>query len=417
MRGNNFLFKIYAAGVMLLLLYSMHAYFLWWMYNSLTYFVILDFFVAIVGFAYISNKKAIQLDLSVLIPFFGAWFVMALNPPNVLGIISRCPFSLLVILLIDRKSLNHLLKIWTNLFAVILSVSLIVYFLAMLGLLPSFGVVSFGDKDNISYVYQNYILCLVNMNLHNFDTIRFNSIFLEPGHVSMIGAFTLYANRYDLKRWTIWAILIASLLTFSLAGYILVIIGYFIICLQSIGIKKIIISIFISSILLVSVYNIAVSYNGGNNLVNSLIIQRTEFDGDRVIRGNNRVSLNTDILYNKFSQSSEFLTGLDFVTYQKYLKNETISGAGYKMYLMEKGILGTLIILLVYLCLSRRALDKRFIYYFLLLFIISFIQRAWPTSYIWLFLFIFATSEQKPGNNILIKIKKAIDNNESIIYS
>ena len=81
-----------------------------------------------------------------------------------------------------------LLKTWTTLYAIILLISIIAWPLAFAGILPPLGLIHFGEKD--AYWYQNFGLCLVNMNYVNFDVIRFCSIFLEPGHVAMIGAFT-----------------------------------------------------------------------------------------------------------------------------------------------------------------------------------------------------------------------------------
>ena len=289
-KNNSALFSVFATGVMLLLLYSMHAYFLWWVYDGMAYIFIIECVVAFIGLSYINkNRIPVRFNSKVLIPFFCVWFVEALNPNGIAWVLSRCPFTLLIILLLDRLTLQKLLKIWTNLYAIILSVSLIAWLLAMQGLLPSYGTISFGN--DISYVYQNHILCLVNMNLHNFDVIRFCSIFLEPGHVSMIGAFTLYANRYNFKEWTTWPILIASLASLALAGYILIIIGYLMIRLQKSTLMQELWSIVMSAVLLISAYYITISYNNGNNFVNEMIIQRTEFDSEKGIVGNNRTSM------------------------------------------------------------------------------------------------------------------------------
>lgn len=403
MKNNNSLFSIYAFGVMLQLLYSMYAYFLWWMYEGMAYSFLLDVIVAISGFVYMEvNNIPIRIRFRVIIIFLAVWLVEALNPIGMVGALLKCPLSFLVILLLDRKSKLKLLDVWTSLFAVILFVSLIAWLFAMSGVLPSYETIHFGN--DISYVYQNHILCLVNMNLHNFDVIRYGSIFLEPGHVSMIGAYTLYANRFDFKKKTTWVILIASLATFSLAGYVLIIIGYLMMSLQNYSFQKSIKGIILSCAMLGAAYFVTISYNNGDNLVNTLILKRTEYDSEKGFVGNNRVYLDTEMTFDKFMNSTEVVTGYDFDTYQKYLKNGTIAGAGYKMYLMEKGILGTLIVFFIYVFILKRSVDKRFVFWFFLLYVISFWQRAWPTSYIWLFLFVFATAVQKPSELYKSKI-------------
>lgn len=391
MKEKKALFYLYAAGVMVLLLYSLHVYFLWWMYDSTIYRFVVDLFVSITGFIYIGSRHVPKERVErIIVPFIVFWIVTAWNPLGPSWIIFMCPFTLLTLLLLDRLTLRKLLDIWTKLYAVILLVSLIAWPLALMGILPSQGIISFADEDG--YNYMNYVLCLVNLNLQNFDVVRFCSIFLEPGHIAMIGAFTLYANRFDFKKWTTWVILVAVLVALSLAGYVLLVLGLVLIRIQQTSISKSVLALTGILLLLVIVYNVSISYNGGDNLINNLIIERLELDDEKGITGNNRFIGDTDYVFDNFLSSSDFLTGLSKDKYYDYIESKYIGGAGYKLYLLEVGLLGIIITLLGYLLLVRRSLDKRFVYCFLFLYIAAFMQRAWPTSHIWLFLFVCATS-------------------------
>ena len=74
--------------------------------------------------------------------------------------------------------------------------------------------------------------------------------------------------------------------------------------------------------------------------------------------------------------------------FQGNMEDGTIGGAGYKMYLLENGLLGTILALIGYLLILKKAVDKRFVRFFLLLYIVAFLQRSWPTTHIWLYIFI-----------------------------
>lgn len=81
---------------------------------------------------------------------------------------------------------------------------------------------------------------------------RFYGVFDEPGVLGTIGAILLYVNKYDLKKWYNVALLLGGIFTFSLAFYILIIIGmviYF-----SKDIKKTVIGIFVFLIAIVIVF-------------------------------------------------------------------------------------------------------------------------------------------------------------------
>lgn len=392
MRDNKFFFAIYATGIVLLLLHSLHAYFLWWMDEDIKIPFAADFFVAMIGFLYIIfSKRKFCFNGRVIITFITLWLATAWNPAGLSWIIYKCPFTALTLLLCDKNSLRRLLAIWTKIYAIVLLVSFIAWPLAFAGILPSYGIINL-DGSNDSYYFQNHILCLVNLNIIDADVLRFSSVFLEPGHVAMIGAFTLYANHFDFKKWTTWIILIISMVTLSLAGYVLIAIGFLMVRLQKSNTLKNLATLVGASIVIAIIYFAAVSYNNGDNLVNIMIVERLQPDEEKGISGNNRFYGQTDMVFDSFLTSSDLFTGISREKYQSYVADATVAGAGYKMYLLEMGLLGTLLALFSYLLIAKKAVNKRFIYDFILLFIIAFLQRAWPMQPVWLYLFIFATS-------------------------
>ena len=57
------------------------------------------------------------------------------------------------------------------------------------------------------------------------EFFRFSGPFAECGHMSMICAFLLYANRFNLQQWYNIVFFISVLFSLSLAGYVLLGLG------------------------------------------------------------------------------------------------------------------------------------------------------------------------------------------------
>lgn len=402
MKGSKILLFLYTIGVMTLLLYSMHAYYLWIMTENVYLKFFVDLAVAAIGYMYLRSRRLpIRFNGMDVFAFLLIWAVLAWHPIGIPWIVLTCPFTLLTLLLLDKEIWQSLLNVWTTLYAVILVVSLVAWVLAITGALPSRGTVEYGDVNG--YIFQDYILCLVNIDIRTSEFLRFNSIFLEPGHVAMIGALTLYANHFDFRKVATWIILIISLITLSLAGWILIAIGYIMIKVQKTSLGRSFKAVIGALLLLVVGYYSAVSYKGGDNLVNTLIVERMEFDDEKGITGNNRTSGRTDDAFDRFINSLDVLTGMSRKDYQYNIESSEIAGAGYKMYLMQKGILGTILVFGAYWLIFLRSCDKRYMLLFFILYIMAFIQRSWPTEYIWLFLFLAGTAQVKDRTSINVR--------------
>ncbi len=79
---------------------------------------------------------------------------------------------------------------------------------------------------DLPYPLMKIIFFLIKTRGYN-AFYRFNGPFLEPGHLSMIVAILLYANKYDFKNNRyLWVLLVTIVLSFGLAGYVITIIGF-----------------------------------------------------------------------------------------------------------------------------------------------------------------------------------------------
>ena len=401
MKFRDLILYVFAFCIFLLMLKSLNFYYLWDTDSRL-----LQFSALAAGITYyLRYYSIIKGGHTALILFFfyaiaALWNTFQFNTG--IGIILQASPFLFFLLAMPSNHKIILLKVWTRLYAVILLVSLIAFWISWIPGVPNGGTVINEAADG--YVYTNYWLCIRGA----FYDIRFNSLFLEPGHTAMIAAFTLMANNFNLKDKYVFTILICSMFTFSLAGYVLFIIGYFMKRVFQVSFKKACKNIAGYVLLLSVCYIVAISYNNGDNLVNTLIVERLQYDDEVGISGNNRTGEQTDDTFFFFMKSSESFVGMPPQKYFSYRDAGLIGGAGYKLYIMQKGIIGTLFILIFYFLLYRKGQNHNLMLCMLIIYILAFIQRAYPTWESWFCLFVLAMAnegieKQMVSKNIIAK--------------
>lgn len=398
MRNKDLSFYSYVIGLFILVLYSMGAYFLW---NAAPQYLGLG--VTVLGLWHVLTHRnvchlsPIYCTAAFCLLFSVFWNIDAQG--NVLNyyaglLLTNIPPTLLLLSLPEVEK-RRILSLFTHWMAWILGISLIGFILLFFIPLPSFGTISNSEVWD-AYEYTNYLIVIKGA----FYDIRFNSIFREPGHVAMIASFFLYANHYNFSKRENKVLLIASLFTFSLAGYVLLIMGYTLHFFTYDFNKKKIRKVLLWPVGLLIIWLGAITYNGGNNLLNTLIIERLAFDSDKGIKGNNRVSDQTDRTFEFAWRNGEIVGGIDSKTSSQLRDLGEIAGAGYKIYMLDKGIIGTVAVFLFYFLIAVKSPNRYYALGMLILYVLAFLQRAYPTWAAWIVPFICGVS------NINIKKKR-----------
>lgn len=389
MNLKNISFYMFGIGLFVLILYSMGAYFLW---NAAPQY--LGFSTSIIGLWYIAlHKKQCKMKLWHFIAVFFLLFSIYWNTTGdgfnyYAGIFFTTIPASFLLLVLSNEERYRFLSFFTLLLAWTLGVSLIGFILLFFIPLPSFGTISNSDVWD-AYEYTNYLIVIKGA----FYDFRFNSIFREPGHVAMIASFFLYANHYDFSKLRNKIILVAALFTLSLAGYVLIVVGYTLHFLTFNFNKEKIKKIIVWPILLFGIWIGAVTYNGGDNVLNRLIIERLMYDPTTgSIQGDNRVSEKTDETFEFAVHNGNIVNGLNERTRDLLKATGQIEGAGYKIYLLDKGIIGTISVFLFYFILMFKSSNKLYAVGMLLLYILAFLQRAYPAWAGWLIPFICGVS-------------------------
>jgi hypothetical protein len=373
-------YHIFKLSLLLLFLQSMYIWFLW---DEQKLIIVLCLFSTLF-FAITNNKKIFNLNASNLLPILPLliirFYVVRDQNENAFVAASLQTIIIGMIILLKDNIKVDLFQFFTKAFAIILSISVFAWILYLMGISWPHFEVEFGDEQ---YEFSNYYFFLYNHMDDIMPFPRFSSVFLEPGQLGMITSFLLCANRFDLKRKEILAIFIGTIFTFSLAAYILLAISSFVYLISYS--KNRILNTTVWSIFLIWFYSFFSTYNNGVNVINDLIFSRFGSGNDDIIQ-NNRFSENMDYYFNFFINSMDFFTGVGAQAYNKMFLG---ANAGYKVFLIQHGVFGTVVVFLLYLSMVLVNRTKM-AWVLFLVYILCFLQAAYPLWECELLLFITA---------------------------
>lgn len=258
----------------------------------------------------------------------------------------------------------QLIDFITKWFAILMSISLVAYILFLSGV-PFPGTI---------VEYQQYF-----MDNHYFflqkEMFRFQSVFLEPGHMTMGLAPLLFINKYNLKNRYVLILFIAQMLSLSLAGYMMMMIGYSILFLFDKQSKKSkLVSVLLSVILISSIANF-MQNSFENNIFDDLIFRRMQFENGHFV-GDNRSSIYLDRQFEDVVSSSDILTGRYF--------NADMSEkgvAGYKKFIVQFGLIGCVLLILSFFSTLKLLVCKyrRNAFLLVIMILLLLLQNAYPT--------------------------------------
>ena len=270
---------------------------------------------------------------------------------------------------IAEKSLTKICKV----FAGFLIISILFFCLHFIGVnLPNVSV----ERGN--YSYTNFFFFLLDdRELWNILIPRFNSVFLEPGHMGTTIIMLLATQIGKWKKWYNVVLFVALLMSFSLAAYCL---GVMLLFLRLWMLRR---KIVLKVLGLVSFLGIIVGgsfvYNDGDNMLNNLIVMRLEVsDTGDDFKGNNRVSEDFEKEFESFLGSSDVLFGRE-------MDYEGWGNSGYRVYIYDYGMVGFALFLVFYFFAFRTGRDIRAITTAFVLALTNFWIRGYPMLFAFLY--------------------------------
>lgn len=377
---GRFLFK---GGLLLLMFKSFMLSFTWYILPDIVYGIcLLTSLIFLLTTSNIFSYKKNNIILSSLFVFILLYEFLVVKLFTItwpLTFVSASLCGCTIIWLKDEIK-KDLLNCFTKSLAVILAFSISGWFLFLAGIpLPHYTTYDLGGF----YTHTHFYLFLLNGEVENQIIYRFLSIFLEPGHLATTGCFLLFANKFNLKRWEIKLIFLAVLLSLSLAGYGLLIIGVFfsLILYHKHYFRYIILML----TLLGSLSIFFINLSDGENIVYEKIISRLEFENGEM-KGNNRFSSTFESNYQEYLKTNKKYLGigkemasLDY--------DWSIGSAGWKKLILKKGLIGSILILSFYILLLIDKWSKAGFAFFIIFFI-AYLVRDYPLREYWLYIYI-----------------------------
>ena len=326
---------------------------------------------------YVSYKEGVCLILFILLAVLHALLEYPLWWINLLPAI--------FLFRLDAKTKQGLLAFITKWFGIVMSISISIFVLSNFMSLPSIGVVDPGLEYNYE-PYDNYVFFLKSTKESWLNSIvyRFNGPFVEPGHLSMVCVFLMVANKFDFTSIYVKILFVSTLLSFSLAGYVLLALGW--ILTRSHSLKTLIVVLSIATTIVLGI----VRFWGEENPISLMILSRLELDDTgHDIKGNNRYyGYNTDLVFEQQIQKNGLLFGIPKNKYTEWKERKVIGGAGYKLYFLQYGIISVILLFMLYFSFTIGYSDRRYVWGFLLMIAAAFLQRGYITAAAWMFPFI-----------------------------
>lgn len=360
--------------------------FAWFLWGSITAFFVnfSPFVLAIILF--FTSKERFKLTIFnaaciLLISLIQLYIVREFKLTSFILSLFRIANICSVLLLNDKDKIK-IFYFFTKSISAILALSIFGWILFLFGMnLPFYSIQS--DYGT----YNNFYFFILFVEDSIFSIIpRFSSIFLEPGYLGMLTSILIVSNRFQFKRKIVLVFLLATIFSFSLAAFLIIIISSIIYIISTK--KKSIIYLLLFFLLFFVLYKISVNLNDGENAIYNYLFKRLEFNNGS-ISGYNRFSSDLDSYFNNFMSSSDKYFGIGE---QEFRKISWEGGnAGYKVFLIQYGIVGTTLVFLFYFILALSK-NVKMTWLLFLVYMLIFLQAAYPLIESELLLFITAIS-------------------------
>lgn len=373
-KKSQIAFYMFCAAIMLAYWGSLMPWFLWPIlkYNNFIVALLLglSFYISF----YLSSENIFnreQYGLPTLLALIVITFMRLLHGAQVIGVAEGIliTFVFFSLFKLNCDYLQRLMRIICITMAAFLLVSMIAFLLFLLGFpLPSRAAMT---EDGM-YNFDNYYLFLTGENSFFFIP-RFHSVFLEPGHLGTATSFLLFSQVGKWKKWYCIVLLFATLITFSLAAYVLLVLIMF--ASAWIQHKQFFLKL-LAIVMLIAAAGIgSFFYNQGDNMLYTMIVERLEVDDGKLV-GDNRVTGSFEAAYDDFIESDDIWFGRGYK-----MEDWGFGNAGYRVFIYDNGLICLFLVMVFFLSAMLYCHNRRAALCVLLIGSAAFWVRATPFHY------------------------------------
>ncbi|MHA8084013.1 hypothetical protein U8695_00410 [Aquirufa antheringensis] len=312
-------------------------------------------------FKRILAKKFIKINFLVLTSclIFFFIFYQYFQKISISSSVTIIVFFLLNFLSEDEKCL--ILEKITSVLALIIAVSLPLWLINQFYYKFPFGYeMNYGDwkGDDGVTILENYYFFI--QEKHDFLN-RFYSVFDEPGVLSTLASFILFANKYNFRDKRNIIILLGAFFSYSLTFILLTIIGLILYNIRKpVFFIKFVSLVLVSGVLLFPILKDNATFN--TSIISRVLVLNSSIE--------ERTSDNLKSYFSGYVTSVDVILGkgLAFLGSRSDLR-----GQGYQKFFIENGLIGSLLIILMYFSFIKKG--GFIVYGYLILFLLSLIQR------------------------------------------
>ncbi len=293
--------------------------------------------------------------------------------------ISKLP--LLTLFLLKHEDLKRVANSLTTIFSFLITVSLCLWGAnKLIDGLPSLGKDAFNQYDIVNYFYF-YI-----------DVTRYEGAFsgfcIETGYFSLLCICLLSLNKFDFSKKSTIVFAISIILSMSLEGYLLLVIGYFLsIAAKNGSFKKFFIYSFMILCVGVIVCIVALNYNNGDNILAKKILERLVLDEELGIAGNNRENYIVKPIVDSIFYSKNIWFGVGFKNFFDAVDVKDADICSWRVFVCVHGVIYTILLFLLSLfCLSKTKI--KYTLPFFIIFWLDFYPHGNPFSEVMYFIVI-----------------------------
>ncbi len=330
---------------------------------------------------------AVSMSFVVLIlyqMFLSGVVTRTAQPFNVAMIVIHV--GLMLFSLQDHISLQKIYLYSKKIFAITLIPAIVIYLFVSVGIsLPSVPLSSELREMATGYTYKLFMGVSVMMESSSGELPRLCGLFREPGFVGTLGALYLLGDRFALKKWENAVIFIACIFTFSVAFFLLLVLGLLLKKVVASNTKKGLVSGIVAVVLVVIGYFafLAIPFPASSPFAQ---VQERLVITEDGLAGDNRMTEEYAVAaYENWAESGTknvlFGYGEDNRKVPGTNRSIWMKAHSVKEYIFNFGVLSLVILCLSFISItlvkyrSVKGIRKRYIIVLLLIFMISIYQR------------------------------------------
>jgi len=250
------------------------------------------------------------------------------------------------LLRLSPTNAERLIDILTMFYGTLMLISVGAFLMVLIGFDLPFTDAEYQDGN---YHYLNYRFFMISILDMQEEMPRFCSYFIEPSHLGTTADFLLLAQWGKWRKWYNIPIILAIFCSLSLAAYIL----FPIIIFLGLWIdgKRILPKVVILLGMVVVFFVGVMTYEGGDNVLYDRVIDRLTIE-DGGLKGNNRVDADFNNELMDMLDSPDILMGRD-------ASQLDWGNSGATVFLYDNGIIGMILVLLMYFFSLLMGKEKR----------------------------------------------------------